>query len=704
MRSESLAVAFAVQLLCTAHPQAQGLVCPDDVCCACYCIAEGRPAYVNNLVKNANNRFPTSTIGVYLDTCYKPSWWDDPISFFNAAVYEWSANTQITLVAGNNQINVGFVEEDWSQWGDANVMAVCQQGPGVGLSAIWINCENFGDSDWNDEGDPCGRSDYFGVLVHELGHAVGLDHEFEGREGCTVMVEGAETGGACDLRTVKVIDQQAIKCLYGICEGSGGGGLAASLSECTSDVVCPIPASEVGYFKIANGVASWDVWHEYNTEQYLLEGCDTPNGPGVPLVTEATGLGHHQIAVPAGFPIVRLAEIETSSNKIILDVASYYNNRDASSPVVSGEIARSVDRTREAREKWAGPKSQANNAPTTGDPTYVIFTVPAYVASVQDMVESYWEAKGQVVEIVSVAPPAYPTDPALRQQQIKQDIAAYAAAYGTKYFHLIGDSETDLLASPLWDSSPYWQSKRDAYLKTGMLSATANPGGNEIPAFANPKVDLRPEVSYGSYVLTVTDQEYADTNDDGIPDVVVSRWPVESLSDLTAIATKMQQHNDVGVYSPYTSSFFVTDVDMIEPGSGAATRAMADWIERALLNSAPGQNVTRLYATDYLDYTQRDVAATAKPQRFLPRGASPVWHEFEPVQPGEFLLEKRRMERKRASKRDYGAPCGCSELPDHGLGAYLRALGTARLRGLSLWGPQGSRGVDRFRRGYGTGC
>jgi hypothetical protein len=153
-----------------------------------------------------------------------------------------------------------------------------------------------------------------------------------------------------------------------------------------------------------------------------------------------------------------------------------------------------------------------------------------------------------------------------------------------------------MLATALWDADDYWREKKAAYLSVGRHQGR---GGSEddgiIPMFVIPETEGRAKYTAGSTPYVLSDQDYADTNDDGIPDVVVTRWSVENASDLSAMIAKMQNHNDYGTPQPFTTGLFAMDAPGGPGGGGGAfVRSMADWLHNRVLDIAPDEAITRL--------------------------------------------------------------------------------------------------------------
>ena len=298
-------------------------------------------------------------------------------------------------------------------------------------------------------------------------------------------------------------------------------------------------------------------------------------------------------------------------------------------------------------------KSVVAKMPGHGQP-YVIFTTSLLATDVQSYVADYWEDKGYDATVVDVS--TYPTDQDEFRATLKAAIASFASS-GVEYFHLIGDSndwrEFDIeqdLWSTLWGAAN-WPTKYDIY--------TNNYSGYNYPAEGQRARDLIPTYTVpdtlprGDNMAWYTpywhsDQNYADVDDDGVPDVVLTRWPVATASDLLAMAFKMQTYNDVSVPTDYHSvAFYVGNVDhttgelCVSPPCRDGRLAMdhADSVEARLNEIAPGQYVDHLYQRDYMDEEERNCQAVHLWNTFRPDVAIIFSSWSDRYYPGDFFNE-----------------------------------------------------------------
>ncbi len=569
--------------------------------------------FTNMLVENTNpngpiyNRWRWGT-----EISYKasnvPAHFPNAISRIDAAFTNWSLMID-RISANNNEMSsniIIFIDPWTGNPGAAAAIDIFFDADGyINSFMIYVNADSFFAEGMGWDGSDCpplDRIDLESVMLHEIGHVLGLGQMEPQCYSSSIMAE-LITWGACR-RYPFTDDWQATYILYPPYN----------------------PAATISGFAVRDGVASWKVSSEYNTVGYEIEGCLEPNGPGIPLaVTELAGIGYHTIPISdPGVPLLRLVEVEksgmrncqaiskqksTNGSRSIKELENNKPSRSSSTDIRSKLEALERDRLNRAQKNTL-------NLLSNGEP-YIIFTDSLFVDDVQLFVAGYWQSRGYDAEVVNIS--SYPSDSDAFRDTLKAAIADYATTLGAKYFHLIGDAndwcEFDGPLTPtLWVSG--WESIRQGYLSSGFPSG-GQPEQDIIPTYAVPDTLPRGE---GNMAYTTpywfSDQEYADTDDDGIPDVVVTRWPVDGIDEVLALAIKMQTYNDYYVqdYSPYTVAFYVGDVNygLHEGGrTGDLAREYADSIESRLLEINPSHNVLHLYEKDYPDPSDRNIAASS---------------------------------------------------------------------------------------------
>ena len=365
-----------------------------------------------------------------------------------------------------------------------------------------------------------------------------------------------------------------------------------------------IAAAGVTNFEVQSDVASWEVVAELNTAGYEIEGAfDAHTSPGISLgVSEAPGLGPHSVSVAGhSYPFYRLIEVETDGFRSLTGVASSQPATASPAQVAASPEPGALRERLESR-----PQVWMPNESSQAGRKLAIYAPTAFSTDVEQYVADYWRARG--VEVVVVDIGNFPSDQDGLRTAIKNSIASYASS-GFRYFHLIGDSNDwreigGDLAPSLWTNC--WQNI------PSQLYPSGQPANDIVPTFIQPIESTEcPRGRFNTYFTPYwfTDQPYSDTDDDGVPDVIVARWPVDSSSELLALALKMQTHNDgTGEYSLGHTAFLVGDVNYGNPTTGGDARAKADQLQSLIESSAPGQYISHLYETDELDPGSRNLA------------------------------------------------------------------------------------------------
>lgn len=439
---------------------------------------------------------------------------------------------------------------------------------------VEINFKSFKRSGWTTASScpiPSNLISARRVALHEMGHAIGLEHN----KNCPDNVMETPINRGCVHLALGNADIETAQALYN----------CTTMFQVTLDFGATCvpdfdPAADISDFRINSGVATWTARHEWDTKEYVLEGCDDLRGAGVELAVEPPSLGIHVVPLQAAqFLYVRLVEIEASGRRI----AHAYDtvSKTLRSPAeLIASIAEQIDIAKVGKSNGSTAESPALGLRTklvTQHPTVVVYTTSVLKSAVLTDVAPFWEERGQLVEVVDVGA-TFPAGTEL--EGIKASIAAYAQN-GTKYFHLVGDWEDDYPFA-MWSSNGYWQSKYDAYHKNGLIRTESNRAVGGIPTHRYPDHEAGSKNTAQQVPYIYTDQWYADTDEDDVPDVVVTRWPFGEPSEVSAAADRLPSAHSVS-YTTQRALFLVGEAQPNGPGSDLVTAAMADEVEDRLL-------------------------------------------------------------------------------------------------------------------------
>ncbi len=379
------------------------------------------------------------------------------------------------------------------------------------------------------------------------------------------------------------------------------------------------PDAHVFYFKVVDDIAMWDTVFELGTERYVVETSESISGPWRAVGEASAGTGRHTLALDAGGPrFVRLVEVEASGTRhpIALDV------RHSSESVESASTSSAFSSASVSGSEHS--LQYANTNPCTifaSDPTYVIFTTSTMLNAVDCNIGEYREQQGQRVRVVDVG----------QFSNVAEDIKAYIADcysnYGTRYFHLIGTWEDDF-SSAIWTSSETLRATRDAYARTFGRSTRS---GNTIPTFLVPSSSEFQTARGLPYVYS--DQQYGDVDDDGVPDVVVTRWPMDTATEMHAVFQKVLEHEEEGAV-PERVSFFVGDYQYGLPDLEAINPMIEDLIS-SLDAVDPSQTSTTFFWSDHI--ANKNLDAASHLNTFNPHALFMISRESGSWAPGVFF-------------------------------------------------------------------
>jgi hypothetical protein len=344
-----------------------------------------------------------------------------PSSLFNSALEsaksKWDQESPNFSFASGAE-NVLWIASGWV--GYPNYLAVTSQPISGWITSTdtQINGQYYS---WTTNEASTDTLDFETLMVHEIGHVLGLKQGGSCSE--TVMIEGQ--GKSDRRRDTMSLDQEAIDYLY--CDPSGQMAAISSGAQVTATTCDNNSAVEIIGFNVVEGVAEWTSLYEYGTAEYVLEGCNEPNGPGTPLVTEPPRIGEHRVVLPkSGFSLFRLVEMVASGRRHTVGVTpsvprrSGAMGRGTSVPARSSVVPRDRNLLRERTDEGA-------NEPLAG-PECVMFALwHEFWLSVLFDVRGYWQEKGYQVVIVL----ADDAPPETRQQWIDDKIKYYANTYDT---------------------------------------------------------------------------------------------------------------------------------------------------------------------------------------------------------------------------------------------------------------------------------
>lgn len=368
------------------------------------------------------------------------------------------------------------------------------------------------------------------------------------------------------------------------------------------------PAACLDGYSVVGDIARWKAVSEFKTKRYFIEGSNSAEGPWqLASNYDPVRPGWHSLDIlGADKSYYRLIEEEVSGKRIVHGIASS-RQLELSNHSSSAVIADIEQQLADSKKEWIDGTDNGLQDMGEGQ-TCVIFTSADLNTTVEAYVADYWRYVFGYTVIVETVDD-FPIDPDNFRATLRSSIANHANG-GVKYFHLIGDANDwrefgGDLTSSLWVSD--WEQIRQNYLSSG-YPPNGQPEKEIIPTYAIP--DTLPRDRNTAYFTPYifSDFCYSDVDADSIPDVVVTRWPASSTSDVMRLSLKMQNYN-LG-YDPddqdFRIGFFVGDLDHDGAGDGQYAEDVADNIE-ALLPA--GQEVVHLYESEWPVDADRNLAA-----------------------------------------------------------------------------------------------
>ena len=385
-------------------------------------------------------------------------------------------------------------------------------------------------ADWVSEGCQAGKYSFKELALHEWGHAIGFFDTTD--DGCigNAMYK-TKHRNEC-LEALGPIDIAAAAAKYACTAQERLDltvGAACSCYSGPQDVA-------IRDFRCVDGVASWYSLFEDDTKSYTVESSDSKSGPWKEVAFDVAGSGEHKISLAQTDKFVRLVEIDDqgeeriqgfdrarTSDQISEDRNRHLRNRPQESSLDHVTLAARVMKTTSCTS-WAAV------------PDYVIFTTGPLYNQVNCRIGQLRESQGYHVRVIDLSQVA----PSGVAEFVRSTIHDYYYQFGTKYFHLVG-TWTDDLSSALWQTSDYWRAKRNAFLKAGAAGKHPAGAAASLPPFLLPSNGAVRTAASTPYAYS--DRPYADVDNDGVPDVVVTRWPFTTTAQVQGAYDKLVEYD-----------------------------------------------------------------------------------------------------------------------------------------------------------------
>ena len=327
------------------------------------------------------------------------------------------------------------------------------------------------------------------------------------------------------------------------------------------------PGAVISGFVVSNGSAQWIATLEDDTALYRLEGR-SGTSPWVSVATVGVGNSPYSVSV-SGYDEYRLVELD-------LEGAPRYWGRSAD---IATRRARRTQRAEVVQSTAPSAGSASVRAYRTerqargvGADEGIVLFVPddtPFGGQISFFVERdlvpYLEDMEYTVYVENLS--SYPdyTQVIQRRDAIKAAIASYHTTLDVRLFHLIGkSSDYWYLDGPFTAAywPPEWESiRQDILYRTVDKAVPADLAYEDlIPTYVEAITEPPGRSAQSQRPYIFTDQPYADVvGNDGVPDVIVTRWPVRTMVDTDKMISKLLNYNNSsawGVLTEATALYF----------------------------------------------------------------------------------------------------------------------------------------------------
>ncbi|MBU1700021.1 MAG: T9SS type A sorting domain-containing protein [Candidatus Eisenbacteria bacterium] len=338
------------------------------------------------------------------------------------------------------------------------------------------------------------------------------------------------------------------------------------------------PAADVGGIRVEDGRFYFRPVTEHETAGYLIQSKAGDSWTTVAELEPGVGERSH----PVGGGEYRLVEVETSGNEIIHSIA-----KAEDIPTIEPQIEPGLEEMRSLiQEKLlAGPPSDwfSGQHTMSGEKLGIICWEPL-VMDYQYLADVLSGWYGVETTVIGVPGPNLVTFEGVK--------AVIAGLYGdgVRYALLGGDwSDWEYFAvngpytSETWVDT--WAPILQDYYNSG-FPEYGDPDNAIIPArvLADPRPRGQNMSWHRPYLEEGDMFSYGDVDDDGLPDVAVGRLPFTTNEQVLGYVWKAIYYIDVGGWGydePYTTSWYIGDLDHDQPGEGQFSLEVAEQLQAA---------------------------------------------------------------------------------------------------------------------------
>ncbi len=325
-----------------------------------------------------------------------------------------------------------------------------------------------------------------------------------------------------------------------------------------------ITACPIGGFVVNAGYATWDVLDDDGSpHQYQVFSSNNEYSRRWVEIgkIDYTGVGSYRIPVKVNDKDALFRLKEVNANGFSEIAATYLPSRAIVSPSLPGFPNQSEARAiLDIQFDELGGKGDVLVGEKNGDleTQCVIYCPPQFIDDVQSYLVSFWENHmGIGIELIDTS--AFVSNPISSdyfREALKGSIAAKSGE-GLELFHIIGDASE-------------WE-----------VVTEMDPGEFPFSGVIQPERDLIPTYYlYDSSILSwdrpyySSDFPYSDIDDDGLPDVVLTRWPVATIDELLPRISKVIEYNkNRGAVSNYAGVDFLGMIGDLDIGSNTGELA-----------------------------------------------------------------------------------------------------------------------------------